>query len=170
MRRGNLSCWWGIQTPISIWEIPVILLYPSDSCHNPGWHENSWGKSTLGSTLPFSGDYTSLLGVTVSSPNAFPGVPLLQILGQVYPESWILYQPCCALQCQALGQQHTFTLPFWRHGVQLWPSWLLEMRNSFTYMLVRRDFTPWVVIPVTFIVFRKSTCSHSSGLFTWGII
>lgn len=110
MRLGNLSCWWGIQTPWSLWEIPVILLYPSASCHNPGWHENSWGKSTLGSTLPFSGDYTSLPRVTVSSPNAFHGVLLLQILGEVYPESLILYQPCCALKCQALGQGCAFPM------------------------------------------------------------
>lgn len=63
----------------------------------------------------------------------------------------------------------TFTLPLCKMWVHWWPSWLLEIRNSFTNMLVKRDFTPWVIIPVTFIVFRKSTCNHSFGSFTWGL-
>lgn len=67
-------------------------------------------KINFGLYSALSGDYTSLPRVTVSSPNAFHGVLLLQILGEVYPESLILYQPCCAFKCHALGQGCAFPM------------------------------------------------------------
>lgn len=48
------------------------------------------------------------------------------------------------------------------------PSWLMVTENSVTIICVSTDRAPWVMTPVTRLIFPKSTCSHSWGLLFWG--